>query len=194
MRSLNWAPWPAGLPWASWCSLRYLGHRLLKDIQGLPQRPPDPSRFRYSSALRAALLIVISVALSKYVLGHIFRKIARMPELMLVASGVELPHLRPSRSFNLSLEMGALIAGVAISTFPYNLDIISKIVNIRDFFITRCSLWPWGWKFPTRRPTWECSWWRGRQPSFSSPPGSCRYYPILYFLKNGKPGEPPDLH
>ena len=32
--------------------------------------------------------------------------------------------------------MGALIAGVAVSTFPYNLDIIGKIINIRDFFIT----------------------------------------------------------
>jgi len=32
--------------------------------------------------------------------------------------------------------MGALIAGVTISTFPYNLDVIAKIVSIRDFFIT----------------------------------------------------------
>ena len=32
--------------------------------------------------------------------------------------------------------MGALIAGVAISTFPYNLDVIAKVTNIRDFFIT----------------------------------------------------------
>src|SRR4030095_220803 len=29
-----------------------------------------------------------------------------------------------------------LIAGVTISTFPYNLDVIAKIVSIRDFFIT----------------------------------------------------------
>ena len=47
----------------------------------------------------------------------------------------------------LSMEMGALIAGVAISTFPYNLDIIGKIINIRDFFIT-LFLSPWAWLIP----------------------------------------------
>jgi hypothetical protein len=36
----------------------------------------------------------------------------------------------------LSKEMGALIAGISISTFPYNLDVIAKVINIRDFFIT----------------------------------------------------------
>ena len=32
--------------------------------------------------------------------------------------------------------MGALVAGVGLSTFPYNLDVIAKVVNIRDFFVT----------------------------------------------------------
>jgi hypothetical protein len=32
--------------------------------------------------------------------------------------------------------MGALIAGIALSTFPYNLDVIAKVTNIRDFFVT----------------------------------------------------------
>jgi voltage-gated potassium channel Kch len=32
--------------------------------------------------------------------------------------------------------MGALIAGVALSTFPYNLDVIAKVISLRDFFIT----------------------------------------------------------
>jgi len=32
--------------------------------------------------------------------------------------------------------MGALIAGIAISTFPYNLDVVAKVVSIRDFFVT----------------------------------------------------------
>ena len=32
--------------------------------------------------------------------------------------------------------MGALIAGVGMSTFPYNLDVIAKVINIRDFFVT----------------------------------------------------------
>ena len=36
----------------------------------------------------------------------------------------------------LSREMGALIAGISISTFPYNLDVVAKVVSIRDFFVT----------------------------------------------------------
>jgi hypothetical protein len=32
--------------------------------------------------------------------------------------------------------MGALVAGVAISTFPYTLDIAAKLTSLRDFFVT----------------------------------------------------------
>ena len=32
--------------------------------------------------------------------------------------------------------MGALIAGVSLSTFPYNLDVMAKASSIRDFFVT----------------------------------------------------------
>ena len=34
------------------------------------------------------------------------------------------------------MEMGALIAGVTMATFPYNVDVIAKVISIRDFFIT----------------------------------------------------------
>ena len=33
-------------------------------------------------------------------------------------------------------EMGALIAGVSISTFPYALDVTAKVTSLRDFFVT----------------------------------------------------------
>jgi voltage-gated potassium channel Kch len=36
----------------------------------------------------------------------------------------------------LSREMGALIAGVSLSTFPYALDVTAKVTSLRDFFIT----------------------------------------------------------
>jgi voltage-gated potassium channel Kch len=62
-----------------------------------------------------------------------------VPELMLVLSlgwcflvGIIAAHPR----VGLSMEMGALIAGVALATFPYNLDVNAKVLNIRDFFIT----------------------------------------------------------
>jgi len=37
---------------------------------------------------------------------------------------------------SLSREMGALIAGVSLSTFPYALDVTAKVTTLRDFFIT----------------------------------------------------------
>src|SRR5262249_61339452 len=35
-----------------------------------------------------------------------------------------------------SREMGALIAGLSISAFPYGSDVISKATGVRDFFVT----------------------------------------------------------
>jgi Kef-type K+ transport system membrane component KefB len=35
-----------------------------------------------------------------------------------------------------SVAMGALIAGVSMSGFPYNLDVIAQIRSLRDFFVT----------------------------------------------------------
>jgi len=88
------------------------------------------------SFAKGALLVLVSFLLSRYVLGYIFRGIAKLPEIMLVASlGWCFLIAGLAAYLGLSMEMGALIAGVALSTFPYNLDIISKIVNIRDFFI-----------------------------------------------------------
>ncbi|MEJ2070654.1 MAG: cation:proton antiporter, partial [Syntrophobacterales bacterium] len=85
---------------------------------------------------KGALLVLVSFLLSRYVLGYIFRGIAKLPEIMLVASlGWCFLIAGLANYLGLSMEMGALIAGVALSTFPYNLDIIGKIINIRDFFI-----------------------------------------------------------
>jgi Kef-type K+ transport system membrane component KefB len=85
----------------------------------------------------AALLVLFSFLMSKYLLGFIFRGIAKQPEIMLVASlGWCFLIAGLAGYLGLSMEMGALIAGVALSTFPYNIDIIGKILNIRDFFLT----------------------------------------------------------
>ena len=88
------------------------------------------------SFTKGALLVLVSFLLSRYVLGYIFRGIAKQPEIMLVASLGWCFFIAGIAAYlGLSMEMGALIAGVALSTFPYNLDIIGKIINIRDFFI-----------------------------------------------------------
>lgn len=89
------------------------------------------------SFAKGGCLVLISLVISKYVLRMVFSQFADSPELILVASlGWCVMICSLAGAFGLSLEMGALIAGAAISTFPYNLDVLAKIISIRDVFLT----------------------------------------------------------
>jgi Kef-type K+ transport system membrane component KefB len=89
------------------------------------------------SLWKGALLVVGGLALSKYVLPYLFRAVAKVPELVLVSALAWCFFLAGVASYiGLSKEMGALIAGISLSTFPYNLDVMAKAVSIRDFFVT----------------------------------------------------------
>jgi Kef-type K+ transport system membrane component KefB/voltage-gated potassium channel Kch len=86
---------------------------------------------------KGVLLVAISLLASRYVLPPLFRSVAKSPELLLVAALAWCFAVCGGASMaGLSREMGALIAGVSISTFPYNLDVVAKVVSIRDFFVT----------------------------------------------------------
>jgi voltage-gated potassium channel Kch len=77
------------------------------------------------------------MVLSRFVLPRVFRGVAKVSELILVTSlGWCFLMCGIAGRIGLSYEMGALIAGVAISTFPYNTDVMAKVVSIRDFFVT----------------------------------------------------------
>jgi Kef-type K+ transport system membrane component KefB len=89
------------------------------------------------SVLRVAGLVATALVLSRYVLPRLFHQIARRPELMLLGALAwcfligEVAH-----RLHLSREMGSLVAGVSLSTFPYALDVTAKVTTLRDFFIT----------------------------------------------------------
>jgi Kef-type K+ transport system membrane component KefB len=105
------------------------------------------------SLWKGALMVVGSLALSKYVLPFIFRSVAKAPELVLVSGLAWCFFLSGVASFiGLSPEMGALIAGISLSTFPYNLDVMAKAVSIRDFFVTLFFV-ALGMQIPI--PTWQ---------------------------------------
>ncbi|HLQ62905.1 MAG TPA: cation:proton antiporter [Candidatus Acidoferrales bacterium] len=90
-----------------------------------------------ASLLKGAALIIWSLAVSRYILPRLFRAVAKVPELVLVSALAWCFFLAFAASaVGLSREMGALIAGVSLSTFPYNLDVIAKVTSIRDFFVT----------------------------------------------------------
>jgi len=89
------------------------------------------------SLLRAAVLVVTALLVSRYLLPPLFHRVARNPELILLG-GLGWCFLvgELAEMLRLSRGMGSLVAGVSLSTFPYALDVTAKIVSLRDFFIT----------------------------------------------------------
>lgn len=86
---------------------------------------------------RIVALVAASLLVSRFVLPRLFQAFARLPEfLVLGALGWCFAVVLGAEAMGLSLEMGALIAGVALSTFPYNMDVAAKVISLRDFFIT----------------------------------------------------------
>ncbi len=86
---------------------------------------------------KGILLVAASLLISRYILPRLFRSVAKIPELVLIMALAWCFLVCAAASYSgLSKEMGALIAGVALSTFPYSLDVIAKVISIRDFFVT----------------------------------------------------------
>lgn len=86
---------------------------------------------------RVAVLVAAALLVSRYVLPRLFHQIARRPELILLgALAWCFLVAETAEQLSLSREMGALIAGVSLSTFPYALDVTAKVTTLRDFFIT----------------------------------------------------------
>jgi len=89
------------------------------------------------SFVKVFLLMAVAFAASRFVLPPFFRTIARLPELVLVGALAWCFLIAGlAGRFGLSHEMGALVAGVAISAFPYTLDVTAKVTSLRDFFVT----------------------------------------------------------
>jgi Kef-type K+ transport system membrane component KefB len=86
---------------------------------------------------KVVLLVAVAFFVSKYLLPPLFKAMARAPELVLVGALAWCFILAGlANKLGLSREMGALIAGVALSTFPYALDVTAKVTSLRDFFVT----------------------------------------------------------
>ena len=89
------------------------------------------------SIIRVGVLLGTALLFSRYTLPHLFHLIAQLPELVLVGALAWCFALSEFANFlGLSREMGALVAGVSLSTFPYALDVTAKVTSLRDFFIT----------------------------------------------------------
>lgn len=90
-----------------------------------------------SSIGRAAALLAAGFLISKYILSIIFGWLSRAPEMVVAAAIGWCTLFAASAKFaGLSYEMGALIAGISLSSFSYSEHITEKTLPLRDFFLT----------------------------------------------------------
>ena len=86
--------------------------------------------------IKAAALFMLTFVLSKYILNKIFEYTAKSVELLFVTSITwcfAFTSLSVLAGF--SVEIGAFLAGVALASSPYHLQIQAKIKPMRDFFL-----------------------------------------------------------
>jgi Kef-type K+ transport system membrane component KefB len=89
------------------------------------------------SLARVVVIMATGFLCSRYLLPAVFKGVAKSPELVLVSAlGWCFAMTSLASALELSREMGALIAGVSLSTFPYAVDLSGRVTSLRDFFIT----------------------------------------------------------
>jgi voltage-gated potassium channel Kch len=89
------------------------------------------------SVLSGFGLVIGALAVSRYVLPALFQFVAKSPEIVMISAiswCLVVGYMAMLADF--SIAMGALIAGVTLSAFPYSLDVVAKIRSLRDFFVT----------------------------------------------------------
>jgi Kef-type K+ transport system membrane component KefB len=87
--------------------------------------------------IKSLALVIAGFLISKYLLRHIFGAVSKSPEMVVsISIGWCLLVAGVAGAMELSREMGALIAGLSISTFPYSIHVTAKTLPLRDFFLT----------------------------------------------------------
>ncbi|MHB1049350.1 MAG: cation:proton antiporter domain-containing protein [Bacteroidota bacterium] len=87
--------------------------------------------------VKATALLLAGFLISKYILRYMFESVLGSPELVVLISIGWCSLVASTASvLGLSKEMGALVAGISISTFPYSIHVTAKTLPLRDFFLT----------------------------------------------------------
>jgi Kef-type K+ transport system membrane component KefB len=83
------------------------------------------------------VLVILAIALlTKYVLAGVMTFLAKSPDLLsLVALAWCFLCAESISRIGLSAEMGALIAGLTLGRLPQHAEVLSKVINLRDFFM-----------------------------------------------------------
>src|SRR5271154_6057459 len=129
------------------------------------------------------LLLAVAFLASRFLLPPVFKFIARLPELVLVGALAWCFAMAGFAGWlGLSTAMGALIAGMMVSTFPYTLDVVAKVTSLRDFFVTLFFV-GLGMKIPV--PTWGYILWTVFFCLFLIGSRLATIFPVLYSLRQG---------
>lgn len=144
----------------------------------------DPALTPLAIALGKVLLLVgVAYVVSRWLLPPIFKFVSRQPELVLVGALAWCFAMAGFADYlGLSREMGALIAGVMVSTFPYTLDVVARVTSIRDFFVTLFFV-ALGMTIP--QPTWGLLGWMLVVSLFVVGSRLVTVFPVLYRMKLG---------
>ena len=132
---------------------------------------------------KVGIIIVVAFPVSRFVLPPLFNAVARLPELVQVGALAWCFLVAGLASIlGLSREMGALIAGVALSTFPYTLDVVAKVTSLRDFFVTLFFV-ALGMEIPA--PSWYFAGWSLAIGLFLVISRLTTVFPPLHWMRQG---------
>ncbi|MCE9598957.1 MAG: cation:proton antiporter [Spirochaetia bacterium] len=91
----------------------------------------------FMAIFKSTALLAFGYFFSKYILKRVFRWLTRAPEMVVAVSiGWCAIVAGAAHEIGLSFEMGALVAGVSLSSFPYSEHVTEKVLPLRDFFLT----------------------------------------------------------
>ncbi len=128
-------------------------------------------------------LVAAAFTISRHFLPPLFKTVARLPELVLVGALAWCFVIAGLASIlGLSREMGALVAGVAISTFPYATDVTAKVTSLRDFFVTLFFV-SLGMAIP--EPSLRLMGWAAVFAAIIVASRFITVFPILHFMRQG---------
>ncbi|MBN1644772.1 cation:proton antiporter [Candidatus Woesearchaeota archaeon] len=79
----------------------------------------------------------IAIIIGMFILKYVFNPIASSPELLFLgAVSTCFLFAMISEKIGLSIAIGGFLAGICLAPLPYNLEIVSRIKSLRDFFAT----------------------------------------------------------
>ena len=83
-----------------------------------------------------AFIAIFSIASSRYLLPRLFRRIADNKDVFLVvAIAWAFLFIAIAEWFELSVEVGAFLAGISLAQLPYSKELEDRVTPITDFFI-----------------------------------------------------------